>query len=97
MELWFIVAGALAVAALLIWMARKGSTALEQAEAPVPAPQPLIRQGIPQFDRAKVDMNIRRFTLAIEQNTKGAERDTELRRNLDYWKTLDIALRSKGE
>jgi len=51
----------------------------------------------PSVDRERVNKNIRRFTKAIEQNQKGKLRERELRKNLEYWRLQDKALKARGE
>ena len=41
----------------------------------------------------KVRFHIDRFERALEQCTKGPEREAELRRHLDYWRKIDEAHR----
>jgi hypothetical protein len=91
MEPWAIIVGVLTILSALAWMAWRAKSASAELA------QPTVRRGIPTVDRAKVDANIARYKRAIEQNVKGRVRETELRRELDYWKTLDIALRARGE
>jgi hypothetical protein len=100
MEVWLVGAAiAIFAAAALVWMWRRVK-ALPVQVFPAdhdPIAAVAVLPPTANITREKVDANLRRFTLAVEQNTKGKARDTELRRNLDYWKTIDIALRSKGE
>jgi hypothetical protein len=96
METVLIGAGVVAIIAALLFMVWQVRSVAEVADLPA-APQPLIRQGVPSVDRAKVDANLRRFTRALEQNTKGKLRERELKDNLEYWRLQDKALRLRGE
>ena len=56
---------------------------------PATPPAAEIMVAPPRMD--KVDFHIRRFTLALEQCEKGAERQAELERNLNYWLAIKAA------
>lgn len=69
---------------------------------PEPEPEPTVAAPslvhLPdEIRRAKVGANIRRFKLALEQCTKGPERQAELRAWLDYWKAQKAAAARKPE
>ena len=93
MDTWMIAVGVVLVLAILGWMIWRFVSTVPAVER---EPSP-IRRGIPAIDREKVDANIRRFTLAIEQDLKGGDRLKELKANLRHWKLMDAALRERGE
>ena len=65
---------------LVLWVRAK---ILRLLAAP-PAIEPR-HQGERRPTAEKIDAQVRRFTLALEQCTKGPERRAELKANLDYW------------
>lgn len=54
-----------------------------------PVPQPIVAADL---ERAadQCEVNIARFTLAVDQCAKGAARRAELQRHLDYWISVKV-------
>lgn len=64
-------------------------TVLGWPDEPTEQPQEVVTASdLTDRDFNKCDAHIRRFSLAVEQCTKGPERKEELLRNLNFWKAV---------